>query len=88
MAAGGQLATEVSGAGCQIEDEIIGAEQEGIEGSPAPPNVEAKGHDAIDQVVAGRDGVEHGLHGGALGLPLGQWGIEARQGRRLGVGTG
>lgn len=41
-------------------------ESEGLHGQSPPPDVESERHDAIDEVVAGGDSVEHLLHGNGL----------------------
>ena len=69
---------EVAGAAGQIEEERPGGQGEGGDGGPSPELVEPEGHEAVDQVVAGGDGVEHGAdsnrlllaHGKRLGLAL------------------
>ena len=79
-----ELGAKRSGAGADIEDEPPWRKAEEADG-PAPPEpVEAEGHEGVQQVVAGRDGVEHGVHGAVLLCTEGEPGhLDAGAGRCL-----
>ncbi len=74
-----ELAAKISGAGSEINQQRALGQLERIDGPATPSNVEAEGHDAIDQVVARSDGVEHRLDRRALLFPLREGFIERWQ---------
>ena len=58
---------QVAGAARQVDhDRARAAVPARADGPAAPPDVHAEGHDAVDQVVAGGDHVEHRLHRAGL----------------------
>ena len=67
-----EVDAQVAGAARQVEDTAAGRQFERAHGPPAPPHVEAERHDAVDEVVPRRDGVEHVAHGADLVVALGQ----------------
>ncbi len=70
QALGGQLPTEVTGATGQVHDRRTDGQAERAHGATPPTNVHPEGHDAIDEVVARRDGIEHRAYRRHLRLAL------------------
>jgi hypothetical protein len=66
-----QVVAEVARPTGDVEDGGAGREGQGADCLPPPAHVQAEGHDPIDQVVAGRDAVEHRPHRPRLVLALG-----------------
>ena len=72
VAGRGQVAAQVAGPAGQVEDPVRRAAGPARATAVRPPApVQPEGHDPVDQVVAGGDGVEHGPHGADLVVPLG-----------------
>lgn len=61
-----EIDAQVAGTCCKIDDTRTPREAECAHGPSAPPNVEAKGHDAVHEVVSRRNRVEHRPHGANL----------------------
>ena len=72
----------------QVEHERVLGQGERPHGAPPPGLVEPEGHQAVHQVVARCDGVEHGAHACRLLVAGGQWrGRRGIGGRRADVGA-
>ena len=63
---------QITGAAGHIEQERSLGQGERGDGLAPPRLVEPEGHQPVDQVVTGRDGVEHGADAGRLLLALGK----------------
>ncbi len=70
VARAGQLAAQIPGAAGQVHDQRPPSQAEAMHRPPAPALVHSKGHQPVDQVVPGGDGVEHGPDGAHLGVAL------------------
>jgi hypothetical protein len=55
----GEVTAEVAGATGEIGHDRAGRQRQVTHAPPPPTDVEPEGHDAVDEVVAGRDPVEH-----------------------------
>jgi hypothetical protein len=65
-----QVVAEVARPAGDVEHGRAGREPQGADGLPAPADVQAEGHDPVDQVVPRRDPVEHRPHRPRLVLTL------------------
>ena len=81
-ACGRELAAQVAGAPGEVEHDRAAGQRELVDGAPPPADVHPERHDAVHEVVARGDGVEHRPHRGGLLLALGQWRVTARDARR------
>lgn len=61
-----QIDAQVASATCQVKHKRTGSKIERADCLTAPADVEAKGHYAVYEVIAGSDRIEHLLH--CLGL--------------------
>ncbi len=73
-----QIPAQIAGTAGRVEHPPTGRQLERAHRGVPPAPVESEGHDPVDQVVAGGDGVEHGPHGADLGRPFGK-GIPGRR---------
>ena len=67
-----QLDAQIPGATRQVRNEGAWREAKFAHCPFAPSDVESEGHQAIDEVVARGDGVEHLAYGHDLGITLGK----------------